>query len=73
MFSSYVPVKDSFVTLPNNIIVPVHSVGVVTFSNFLTLSHVLYILGFKVNLLSVPALLNDSHHNIVFTATSCLI
>ena len=73
VFSSYVPVKDSFGTLPNKTTVPVHSVGVVIFSNSLTWSHVLYIPGFKVNMLSVPALLADSHRNILFTATSCLI
>ena len=65
-FVRYTPTVNRFVTLPNNSRIQVHSIREVLISDTLVLHDVLYILIFRVNLISTSALLKHSHFRISF-------
>ena len=58
--------KNSTVTLPNSIVIPVHFIGDVQLNSNLVLYNVLYVPSFKFNLISVSAITKESHVTISF-------
>ena len=72
-FLEYKPMHNYHVSLPNGSRVSVAAVGSVSLSASLILQNVLYIPDFKVNLLSVPALLSNSNYSLTFTPDHCLV
>ncbi|MCH80704.1 retrovirus-related Pol polyprotein from transposon TNT 1-94, partial [Trifolium medium] len=73
LFSSYKCLSNKYVTLPNNAKVSVSAIGTVYLNSGLTLHNVLYIPRFRVNLLSVGQLLQNSHLSLLLTDTGFMI
>ena len=67
------PLHDFYVHLPNGTRVLVSSFGDVSLSSSLILHNVLYIPSFGVNLISIPALLQDVNCQVTFHTNFCLI
>ncbi|KAI9198311.1 hypothetical protein LWI28_013676 [Acer negundo] len=59
-------VKHATVTLPDHTQIPVHFSGDVKLSSMITLKNVLFVPQFKFNLISVSALVSDSHLTVKF-------
>ena len=73
IFHSHTTVHNFFVTLPDYTRIPVHSIGSVHLTPNLILHDVLYVPGFKVNLISISALLSNTSYNATFTDNSCFV
>lgn len=73
LFSSYTRLHNTFVTLPNNLKVPVIAGGQVLVHSSLILSNVLFIFNFHVNIISVGCLYQDPNYHISLTDNVLLI
>ena len=65
--------KHTFVELPNSEKTKIDSIGFVKMSNSITLTDVLYVPDFKVNLLSVSKLTQALGCNVTFYPDYCVV
>ncbi|PNX85941.1 peptide transporter PTR2, partial [Trifolium pratense] len=72
-FSSYKSIKPISVKLPNGQVSIANYSGSVKFSSIFTISHVLLVPDFNLNLISVPKLCLDNHFLVSFDNDKCLI
>ncbi|GMI72423.1 hypothetical protein HRI_000911600 [Hibiscus trionum] len=72
-FESLNPVFNSSVMLPNATIVKVTHAGTVRLSPEFVLTNVLYVPGFKLNLIAVSELVKSSNLTVLFDKSHCLI
>ena len=73
MFMVLKPLKNSTVTLPNHTVISVHFYGDVKLNDDLVLKDVLFVSGFKFNLVSVSALTVNSDIVLLFSHAGFLI
>ncbi|KAI4296906.1 hypothetical protein L6164_036825 [Bauhinia variegata] len=72
-FTTYMPVSNWFVSLPNGTNVQVTHIGTVALSSTLVLQHVLFVPSFSFNLISVSKLDKDSQCAFVVQTGFCYI
>jgi hypothetical protein len=72
-FHSFNEITPVHVKLPNGNSVVARFSGIVKFSDAFSLSNVLCIPNFSVNLLSVSTLCHNSHYTLLFDASKCVI
>ncbi|CAA7030339.1 unnamed protein product [Microthlaspi erraticum] len=72
-FSTFKPLPDTTVSLPNGILVSIVGLGTIPLGSNLVLTDVLYIPQFKFNLLSVSSLTKSLGCKIWFDESSCVI
>src|ERR1044072_6010392 len=73
MFTHYSPLVDRFVILPNKSKIPIMAIGSVSLNQDITLSDVLYIPSFTINLIYVSGLLRSKDCDLKFTSTGFVI
>lgn len=65
-FIAYTHLTHTYVTLPNKQRIRVAGIGTVALSSYFTLTHILHISEFNVNLISVGALLSTQLFDVFF-------
>ena len=64
---------ESYVNLPTGSTIKISGVGKVQLNSHISLSNVLYIPEFRLNLLSISSLMNDLNSHVIFDPSSCMI
>lgn len=72
LFTDYVPLHNTFVTLPNNQKVEIAKTGTVQLSPSFVLKSVLFVPSFSYNLLSVSSLISSANCDVHFTSNTCV-